>query len=90
MSRDFQDHQPHAKSPADTFLKLLRDLIPDNIATAATDMNMLGIIFVSVFFGVALSLLSTDEGCGNMIGGVESFNKVIIKMVQFESMYLSC
>lgn len=51
-------------------------------------MNMLGIIFVSVFFGVALSLLSTDEGCGNIIRGIESFNKVIIKMVRFQLVYI--
>ena len=51
---------------------------------------MLGIIFISVFFGAALSLLSTDEGCGNIVRGVESFNKVIIKMVCFQLVYLPC
>ena len=45
-------------------------------------MNMLGMIFVSVFFGVALSVLSNDEGCGHIVRGAESFNKVIIKMVR--------
>ncbi|KAL3147813.1 hypothetical protein ABBQ32_002541 [Trebouxia sp. C0010 RCD-2024] len=81
-TRAFQDDPPQTKSPTDTLLKLLRDLVPDNIVVAALEMNMLGIIFVSVFFGVALSLLRrTDEGCGHVIKGVESFNKVIIKMV---------
>ncbi|KAL3130361.1 hypothetical protein ABBQ38_008189 [Trebouxia sp. C0009 RCD-2024] len=80
-TRELHDNA-QAKSPTDTFLKLLRDLVPDNIVVAATEMNMLGIIFVSVFFGVALSLLRhTDEGCGHVIKGVESFNTVIIKMV---------
>lgn len=66
----------------DAFLKLLRDLIPDNIAAAATDMNILGIIFFSVFFGVALSLLRSDDGCNDIIRAIESLNKVIIKMVR--------
>lgn len=88
--RDFQGDHPEAKSPVDTFLKLLRDLVPDNIVTAATELNMLGIIFVSVFFGVALSLLSTDEGCGHIIRGVESFNKVVIKMVWSQTMCNRC
>lgn len=45
-------------------------------------MNILGIIFFSVFFGVALSLLGHEEGCGQIIKGVEAFNQVIIKMVR--------
>ena len=76
-----KDDPAQPKSPVDAFLKLLRDLIPDNIAAAATDMNILGIIFFSVFFGVALSLLGHEEGCGQIIRGVEAFNQVIIKMV---------
>ncbi|DBB11235.1 TPA: hypothetical protein ACH3X3_006677 [Trebouxia sp. C0006] len=75
------DDPAKPKSPLDAFLKLLRDLIPDNIAAAATDMNILGIIFFSVFFGVALSLLGHEEGCGQIIRGIEAFNQVIIKMV---------
>ncbi|KAA6428505.1 MAG: dicarboxylate amino acid cation sodium transporter [Trebouxia sp. A1-2] len=70
------DDPAKPKSPLDAFLKLLRDLIPDNIAAAATDMNILGIIFFSVFFGVALSLLGHEEGCGQIIRGVEAFNQV--------------
>ncbi len=76
------DDPAKPKSPLDAFLKLLRDLIPDNIAAAATDMNILGIIFFSVFFGVALSLLGHEEGCGQIIRGVEAFNQVIIKMAR--------
>ena len=45
-------------------------------------MNLLGIIFFSVFFGVALSLLGHEEGCGQIIRGVEAFNQVIIKMAR--------
>lgn len=71
------------RSPADAFLKLLRDLIPDNIAAAATDMNLLGIIFFSVCFGTALSLLRNDEGCRQIMHGVAAFNQVIIKMVRY-------
>lgn len=78
--RRIADDPAQPKSPVDAFLKLLRDLIPDNIAAAATDMNILGIIFFSVFFGVALSLLGNEEGCGQIIRGVEAFNQVIIKM----------
>ena len=76
------DDPAKPKSPLDAFLKLLRDLIPDNIAAAATDMNILGIIFFSVFFGVALSLLGHEEGCGQIIRGIEAFNQVIIKMAR--------
>ena len=78
--RSIVEDPAQPKSPVDAFLKLLRDLIPDNIAAAATDMNILGIIFFSVFFGVALSLLRHEEGCGQIIRGAEAFNQVIIKM----------
>ena len=87
--RQSQDEPAQPKHASDALLKLLRDLIPDNIAAAATNMNILGIIFFSVFFGTALSLLRHDEGCKQIIGGVEAFNKIIIKMVR-PSQLASC
>ena len=74
------------KSPVDAFLKLLRDLIPDNIAAAATEMNLLGIIFFSVCFGAALSLRSSTAGCRQIMTSVAAFNDVIITMVQVQLM----
>lgn len=71
------------RSPADAFLKLLRDLIPDNIVAAATDMNLLGIIFFSVGFGIALSLTRHDDNCQQIMRSVVALNQVIIKMVRY-------
>lgn len=79
--RQSQDQPAQPKHASDALLKLLRDLIPDNIAAAAANMNILGVIFFSVFFGTALSLLRHDEGCKQIISGVEAFNKIIIQMV---------
>ena len=79
--RQNQDEPAQPKHAIDALLQLLRDLIPDNIAAAATDMNILGILFFSVFFGAALSLMGHDEGCNQIMRSVEAFNKIIIKMV---------
>ena len=70
------------KSPVDAFLKLLRDLIPDNIAAAATVMNLLGILFFSVCFGAALSVRSSNSGCRQLITSVAALNDGIITMVR--------
>lgn len=79
----FRDAADQHRTPADAFLKLLRDLVPDNIVAAATDMNLLGIIFFSVCFGTALSLLQNDAGCRQIMHSMAAFNRIIIKMVRY-------
>mmetsp|Transcript_14187 Transcript_14187/g.34687 ORF Transcript_14187/g.34687 Transcript_14187/m.34687 type:complete len:307 (-) Transcript_14187:2011-2931(-) len=54
-------------------------MFPPNIVKAAVDMNVLGIITFSLFFGAMLSSLGTQAQ--PMIQLVHIFNEVIMKMV---------
>jgi Na+/H+-dicarboxylate symporter len=41
--------------PVDSVLNIGRDIVPVNIVQAAADANFLGVIAISIFFGVVLS-----------------------------------
>ncbi|KAK9806122.1 hypothetical protein WJX72_002273 [[Myrmecia] bisecta] len=71
-----QGQQPF---PLQALLEVARNMFPDNIARAAVDMNILGIITVSLLFGWCLSMLGPEAD--SWIRGVDVFNKVISKMV---------
>ena len=66
-------------SPAEAIRKVLLDMAPPNILAAAVDMNIIGIICFSVFFGAALCSLG-DEAAG-LIALVGEFNAAVTKMV---------
>lgn len=42
-------------------LSVLLDIIPENIVTAFSEMNLLGIIFTALVFGIAISILRSSE-----------------------------
>ena len=43
------------RTPLEALLDVVRNMFPDNVAAAAVDMNILGIITFSLFFGLCLS-----------------------------------
>ncbi len=43
-------------------LNVLRNMFPDNIVSAAVDMNILGVITFSLFFGICLVGLGDEAG----------------------------
>ena len=45
------------RTPFEALLDVARNMFPDNVAAAAVDMNILGIITFSLFFGLCLSTL---------------------------------
>ena len=59
----------------DTVLRIF----PNNIFGAFVENNMLGIVFVSILFGIALNL--TDELTGGMSKSFERLNTVFLKIV---------
>ena len=59
----------------DTVLRIF----PNNIFGAFVENNMLGIVFVSILFGIALNL--TDELTGGLSKSFERLNTVFLKIV---------
>ncbi len=62
-------------------LQALEDLVPSNIFSAASDnRNMLQVIFFAVFFGIGLILIP-EEKSKPVKDFFDSFNEVILKMI---------
>ena len=63
-------------------LQPLVDMVPDNIAGAASDnRRMLNVVFLAFLFGVALMLIPTAQSAP-LLALFESLNAVIIKIVE--------
>ncbi|PFA67399.1 dicarboxylate/amino acid:cation symporter [Bacillus sp. AFS015802] len=67
---------------------VLLNIIPDNIVTAFTDMNLLGIIFTAIVFGIAISYLrsSTEyhelgEHVYKVVNGLNEATMAIMKVI---------
>ena len=63
----------------DLFFTFITILFPNNIFGAFVENNMLGIVFISVLFGIALNL--TDELTNNLSKNFERLNIVFLKIV---------
>ncbi|KAL3151462.1 hypothetical protein ABBQ38_012464 [Trebouxia sp. C0009 RCD-2024] len=48
------------RTPLDALLDVARNMFPDNVAAAAVNMNILGVITFSLFFGLCLSMVGED------------------------------
>lgn len=48
------------RSPLEALLDVARNMFPDNVAAAAVNMNILGVITFSLFFGLCLSTVGED------------------------------
>ena len=47
-------------SPLQALLAVARNMVPDNVVVAAVNMNILGIITFSLFFGICLASLGSQ------------------------------
>lgn len=56
-------------SPLSALLAVVRNMFPENIALAAVNMNILGIITFSLMFGLALA--SIGEAADSMVRAVD-------------------
>ncbi|KAK9849386.1 hypothetical protein WJX84_010959 [Apatococcus fuscideae] len=80
-----QDAEERAKESGENapilkaLLNVLRNMFPDNIVSAAVDMNILGIITFSLFFGI--SLVGLGDEAASLIQAINAFNAVIGRMV---------
>ncbi len=64
-------------------LQALVDIVPENIFDASTkNKNMLQVIFFSIFFGIALILIP-DKKARPVKEFFDSFNSVILKLIDF-------
>lgn len=52
-----EDHEERRTTAVAAFMALVRSVVPDNVFTAAANMNVLGIISFSLFFGACLASL---------------------------------
>ena len=48
------------RTPLDALLDVARNMFPDNVAAAAVNMNILGVITFSLFFGLCLSTVGEE------------------------------
>ena len=67
-----------AQGSADLYETVLR-IFPNNIFGAFVENNMLGIVFISILFGIALNL--TDDMTGGLSKNFERLNIVFLKIV---------
>ena len=70
--KEIKDPQP--------FVKVLTDIVPDNIINAFLQPNMLQIILIAIFFGIALILTRRD--LSSFSNSVQLIESAIIKMVE--------
>lgn len=62
-------------------IETLVGIIPRNPVAAAANLELLGIIFFGIIFGVALTMI-TAERARPMIGVLEALNDIVIKIVE--------
>ena len=71
---------------------ILLNIVPENILTAFTELNLLGIIFTAGVFGIAIALLRSQkhtEEVGNLLYGVsQGINEASFKIMSWILQYL--
>ncbi|MEX1999157.1 MAG: dicarboxylate/amino acid:cation symporter [Gemmatimonadales bacterium] len=63
-------------------VSLLVNMVPRNAVQAAANMDMLAVIFFSIVFGAALTLISKDRAAP-MLRLLEALGDVVIKIIDF-------
>mmetsp|Transcript_9928 Transcript_9928/g.25297 ORF Transcript_9928/g.25297 Transcript_9928/m.25297 type:complete len:463 (-) Transcript_9928:62-1450(-) len=77
---DIANHSQHNQTALESLLDIVEEAFPSNIVSAAGNLNVLGIVTFSIFFGVVASSLGEDGQ--PIMQAVEKMNKVIMKMVE--------
>src|SRR5699024_10492979 len=71
---------------------VLLNIVPENILTAFTELNLLGIIFTAGVFGIAIALLRsqkhTDEVVNLLYGVSQGINEASFKIMSWILQYL--
>ncbi|MCB0331548.1 MAG: dicarboxylate/amino acid:cation symporter, partial [Bdellovibrionales bacterium] len=75
------EHQP-AQRTESTFGDVLRNIIPKNIVAAAVQGNVLGLIFFSIFLGVALLQIPSKTDAAVLRQGSNAAFQAIIWMIE--------
>ncbi|GGF23657.1 amino acid transporter [Halobacillus andaensis] len=67
-------------------VEVLLNIVPDNIVTAFSELNLLGIIFTALVFGIAISYLrsTTDyhEAGDRLFKGIDALNEVTLTVMK--------
>eukprot|EP01023_Acetabularia_acetabulum_P026926 TRINITY_DN25498_c0_g1_i14.p2 TRINITY_DN25498_c0_g1~~TRINITY_DN25498_c0_g1_i14.p2 ORF type:complete len:487 (-),score=56.63 TRINITY_DN25498_c0_g1_i14:1054-2514(-) len=79
-SDDIHHHLSQAQGAVDSLLNTILNFFPSNIVVAAVNMNVLGIISISLMFGAALSGVPQAE---TFIAVLKIFSDTIFRMVEW-------
>ncbi|HSJ36994.1 MAG TPA: dicarboxylate/amino acid:cation symporter [Planococcus sp. (in: firmicutes)] len=70
------------------FINVLLNIVPSNIFTAFTEMNLLGIIFIAFAFGLAISYMRGSEELGDLgehlyktVNGLNEATILVLKVI---------
>ncbi len=63
-------------------IETIVNIVPRNPVRAAAELDLLGLIFFSLIFGAALTMIATERA-RPMVAVLESLNNVVIKVVEF-------
>lgn len=70
------------------FVNVLLNIVPSNIFTAFTEMNLLGIIFIAFAFGLAISYMRSSSDLGDLgehlyktVNGLNEATIVVLKVI---------
>ncbi|WP_121615276.1 dicarboxylate/amino acid:cation symporter [Virgibacillus halodenitrificans] len=73
-------------------MSVLLSIVPENIFTAFTELNLLGIVFTALVFGVAISALRSSEKWGEagelVYNVIEGLNEATFKIMQAILLYI--
>ena len=84
-----QSVAPRESSPLQALLVVARSAVPDNVVAAAVNMNILGIITFSLFFGLCLSQLGEQADGLISLVNVRLANLLFFRKRTFPSRVLS-
>ena len=69
MQTQVPAHLQQRASALTALLGVLRTMFPDNVVAAAVNMNILGVITFSLFFGLCLSQLGPEAD--GLVAGIQ-------------------
>lgn len=67
------------KEAAKSFADILIGIVPPNMVKALADSDMLAVIFVSIFFGIAL--LIELKNSSDLVRIIEQMNRIVMRMI---------
>ncbi|QDZ22500.1 sodium:dicarboxylate symporter [Chloropicon primus] len=79
-SNEIDDHPQHEQSALESILQILEQAFPSNLVDAAANMNVLGVVSFSIFFGFVLSTMREEAVQINDL--VDKLNLVVTRMVE--------